>query len=277
MKEKVEITSKYFIAPSSWTPDLLNPFSKDGNYGIEWSGFCLNKNLQSGYSIGKQGAGLFTLSVNPLFEGWQYRLGDFLQYEIDHGRKVILWNSEEWDYQIIIKEVIVHDFRGTTIRPYDERWVVHSTTLDFWGKIQESGYLKSLRRLINEGIEMIGIGLEPLGEPEDYIDYVMFDTLNGCSEIVVSSRQKGMICLDPNAPYFPGVRMYFDAHAIIHDGLIVRDGAHVLKVDDRLPLKPYLKMVLNESNVPYVNKERIWTPTLFTEAANKNFLEAVSS
>lgn len=276
MKEKVEVISKYFIAPSSWTPDLANPFSNDGNYGIRWSGFCLNKKIQSKYSIGKQGLGLFTLVVNPLFEGWQYRLGDFLQYEIYHGRKVILWNPEEWDYVAIIKAVINNDFRENVVRPYDERWVVHSTTHDLWGKIAESGCLKSLRRLRNENVEISGIGLEPLGEPDDYMDYVMFDTINGCCEMVVSSRQKGKICLDANAPYIPGVRMYFDAYAIIQDSLMVRDGAHVLKVYDRLPLKPYLKMVLNESDVPYVNEQRIWTPTLFTEAANKKFLEVVS-
>lgn len=277
MKEKIEVISKYFIAPNSWTPDLANPFSKDGNYGTGWSGFCLNKKMQSKYSIGKQGRDLFTLEVNPLFEGWQYRLGDFLQYEIYHGRNVILWNQEEWDYEAIVGAVINNDFRENIVRPYDERWVVHSTTNELWEKIKESGYLKSLRRLRNENIEIIGIGLEPLGEPEDYMDYVMFDTINGCSEIVVSSRQKGKICLDADAPYSPGVRMYFDAYAMIQDGFVARDGVHVLKVYDRLPLKPYLKMVLNESNVPYVNEERVWTPTLFTEAANKEFLEVVSS
>ena len=48
------------------------------------------------------------------------------------------------------------------------------------------------------------------------------------------------MCIEPDAVYTPGVRLYFDVKKIIEDKIATRDGLHLLKVRGRLPLKPYL-------------------------------------
>lgn len=107
--------------------------------------------------------------------------------------------------------------------------MVHSTTQKNWQSINQSGYLKSIRLLKSAGYNEIGIGLVPFGEPDDYRDYIMFDSLDGCSELVVNSRNLGKVCTNPEIRYEPGVRMYFDAHKMILNGIAIRDGAHILK------------------------------------------------
>ena len=109
-------------------------------------------------------------------------------------------------------------------------------------------------------------------EPKDYSDYIMLDILNGCGELVVNSRQLGYVCIDSDVPYNPGVRLYFDAYKIIRDGLAVRDGLHILKVKNELPLKEYLTMAVTEDMS--LSRES-WTPTTYTEWANKHFLSNV--
>ncbi len=78
-----------------------------------------------------------------------------------------------------------------------------------------------------------------LNDPEDYSDYIMFNNGGFSAELVVSSKQKGFICMDTDAEYNAGARLYFDAAKIAGDGLLVRDGAH-LKVKDILQLDKYL-------------------------------------
>lgn len=69
----------------------------------------------------------------------------------------------------------------------------------------------------------------------------------------------------------PQVRMYFDAHKIIKDGLAVRDGVHILKVENILDLSKYLLLSVFEKDVILPNGKQYWTPALFTEAANGFF------
>lgn len=270
-----KIMNNIFFPPKDWTPEKNNPFVQNGIYDGGWSLFNLNRDLRGKYGISKQGQGIFTLSVNPNFDDWIFRLGDFIQYETYYGRKVIIHIPEIKNPKIIINEVIKSKFREKRVRYTDEKWLVHSTLLDSWKLIKESGQIKSLRKLNKDGINIIGIGIEPFGEPEDYNDYVMLDTVNGCSELVVSSRQKGRICTNGDVEYAPQVRMYFDAHKIIEDGLGVRDGVHVLKIYKSLPLKPYLKQIYFEKDIPYIKGRKSWTPTLFTEEANKQFYNSL--
>ena len=115
-------------------------------------------------------------------------------------------------------------------------------------------------------------GIDVFMEPKDYSGYIMLDILNGCGELVVNSRQLGYVCTDSDVPYNPGVRLYFDGYKIIRDGLTVRDGLHILKVKKELPLKEYLTMAVTEDMS--LSRE-IWTPTTYTEWANKHFLSNV--
>ncbi|MDF2504911.1 hypothetical protein [Clostridium sp.] len=264
-----------FFPPKDWTPQKNNPFTQYGTYDVSWSMFTLNCNLQGRYGIGKQGKGIFTLSVNPNYDDWKFRLGDFIQYETYYHRKIIVHIPEIQSPNFIIEKATQNNFKGKKVRCTDDKWLVHSTSLDSWRLIEESGQIKSTRKLNEDGIEIVGIGIDPLGEPDDYNDYVMLDTLNGCSELVVSSRQKGKICTNGDVEYNPQVRMYFNARKIIEDGLGVRDGAHVLKIYRSLPLKPYLKKIYFEKDIPYIKGRKSWTPTLFTEEANKWFYNSL--
>jgi hypothetical protein len=117
------------------------------------------------------------------------------------------------------------------------------------------------------------IGLKYYLEPMDYSDYIMLDKLDGCGELVVNSRQLGYVCTDGSALYTPGIRLYFDAHKIIEDGLAVRDGLHILKVEKQLSLEKYLKMIVTEE---MALEEMNWTPTSYTEWSNEYFLKHVA-
>lgn len=97
----------------------------------------------------------------------------------------------------------------------------------------------------------------------------MLDVLDGCGELVVNSRQLGYVCLDSNIEYIPGVRIYFNAYKIIADGLATRDGLHVLKVFERLPLDKYMVMAIDDSML----SKQGWTPTAYTYRSNEYFLK----
>lgn len=75
--------------------------------------------------------------------------------------------------------------------------------------------------------------------------------------------------------FVPGVRLYFDRHRIIRDGLGTRDGSHTLKAHHRLPLQPYLIAAVCSSDLePHVSKRR-WTIKSFVEQANETFQKQV--
>ncbi|WP_242867815.1 hypothetical protein [Clostridium sp. Marseille-P299] len=105
-------------------------------------------------------------------------------------------------------------------------------------------------------------------EPADYSDYIMLDVLKGCGELVVNSRNLGYVCTNPHVIYTPGVRPYFDVGKMFSDRIVTRDGLHLVKIKDRLPLKEYLLAAVT-SNDFSTNIQ--WTPTLFTEKANELF------
>ena len=91
------------------------------------------------------------------------------------------------------------------------------------------------------------------------------------SEHVVSSQQKGRIVTQEDLPYEPGVRLYFDLPRILAAGLGVRDGTHVTKVRDHLPLHPYMVAAVGVDQVATADGTPSWTPRTFLEAANAYF------
>jgi len=80
------------------------------------------------------------------------------------------------------------------------------------------------------------------------------------------------VCIDPNIAYTPGVRLYFDTLKIITDGLGTKDGLHVLKVFEQLPLE-YMVLAINESILP----QQSWTPKTFTAEADNYFLAHIKN
>jgi hypothetical protein len=264
---------RFFKAPSGWSYNNKNPFTKDGNYGQKWTSFCILDRSGDRVFVGRGTNGLYSYRLSRDVKNMEHKLADFLRYENAHGRNVILSFPRDIDTEAFANESISETPEAAVIRENDPKWVVHSTNLEAWKQIQRDGELRSLSRLLKEGKKVKTIGFHALGEPSEYADYVMLGSIyNRGTEMVLSSNMKGRICLDENMPYEPGVRLYFDNHAIIRSSLGVRDGEHIIKVHDHLPLKPFLLMAVGINDVDPERKVKEWTPKKFVEVANKIFL-----
>jgi len=255
-----------YLADSNWCPLDRNPFCDNGLYGVAWSAFIYDREIPY-YTNNYPDAKLHTVRFSPDADNANLRLFDFLSYEESYGRNVILKICAGIDAEKLLQKYAAfsHDviFRDT-----DEKYMVHSTTLENWEKIQKDKALLSPNMLKSKGVKMLEIGLAQMLEPADYSDYVMLDVPNGCGELVVNSRQLGYVCLDPEIEYEAGVRLYFDTRKMIENIIVKRDGLHLLKVKDRLPLQDYLVAAISADNFP---KDIKWTPTKFTEEANQLF------
>ena len=256
-----------YKAPIGWNPTELNPFTQMGNYGKEWSAFICDEEIRH-YSNIYDGTMVYVLRVNPETDSKYERLFDYLTYETKHRRNVILSLPEYIDFDEVL-EMFDSFPSDNQFRGVDEKYLVHSTTKEYWDSIKKSGVLLSPNELKKQGINILEIGLKPMLEPGDYSDYVMLDVLAGCGELVVNSRQLGYVCTNPDIEYIPGVRLYFDAEAIIKDGLGTRDGLHILKIKDKLPLDKYLLEWVSAESF----QKKDWMPSTFTNEANKYFLE----
>ncbi len=255
-----------YIANDNWNPTNQNPYIPDGTYGSTWSSFIYDQTINITTNV-YDNAKVYVVRVSPESDMAFTRLFDFLYYEESYGRNVILKLTPGM-YAADILNRYSNANHNVVYRDTDVPFMVHSTTLANWSSIQHDGSIVSPNMLRQMGKPVSEIGLKQLMEPEDYSDYVMLDIPNGCGEIVVNSRQLGYICLDPNALYNPGVRLYFDVKQIISDKIAVRDGLHILKIKDMLPLNKYLIAAITAKDFP---SNIDWTPTLFTEMANQYF------
>jgi hypothetical protein len=195
-----------------------------------------------------------------------------------HGRQVILAFPEGVDADEIIRSAWEATADQRAVRASDPAVVVHSTTREAWKAIERDGMLKSTARLHAEGClpasppaETSELAEYYRGEPEEYADYIMFGGLgHPAVESIVASKERGYFCLDSDVRYEPGVRLYFDLHAVIRDGLGVRDGLHIAKVRNHLPLKPYLLGAVGVEDIQD-GASQDWTPKLFTREADRAF------
>ena len=256
--------SEYTLFPADWNEqrDTYDP--------AKFSLFKADVRLQ-GYIMGKSRCGCYAVAVNPGDATFADRLIDFIRYENAHGRRVLIFSPDFSVEEILQHHVPIEGWRST-----DAPYAVHSTTLEAYKCIRRDGCLKSAARLRREGTAQNAIGFLPLGEPEDYLEHVMFAPVDGWgsgSEMVVNSRLRGQACFDPQASYTPQARMYFDARRMIEGGLTVRDGAHFLKVHDALPLEGYLLLSVFAEDVALPLGDAYWTPTNFTKQANEYFTQ----
>jgi len=250
---------KYALLPLDWQESTAN-FDPAKN-----SLFKIDSNI-AGHMTGKSACGCFALTVSSNAIDLVERLYDFIQYENEHGRKVQVF-SRDVDVRTLL--------RNSQPKREAVRYAVHSTLLSSYEQIQKDGRLKSTARLRREGLNRTAIGFAPLGEPTDYLEYVMFAPVDDSigNEMVVNSHLRGAVCYDPNAAYAPQARMYFDAAKIASDGLAVYDGAHFLKVYDALPLAGYHLLTVFVKDVALPERAVYWTPVAFTAAADAYFYE----
>jgi len=260
-----------YFASSNWKPTDNNPFLADGSYGEKWSAFIYDESIKNSYTNVYPDTKVYSLVVKPQSDKEFERLTDFVIYETSYDRNVILKIPDNISESIVDKlETSIKNSKNI-IRATDVKWLVHSTTKQLWEEIKKVGKLLSPSCLKRCGKEVNEIGLKALLEPVDYSNFIMLDVLDGCGELVVNSRQRGHICLDPNIEYIPGVRIYFNAHKIISDGLATRDGLHVLKVFERLSLDKYMVLVIKDTMLI----RQVWTPTVYTQFSNEFFLKKV--
>lgn len=246
---------------------VYNPYNKLP-YDNEWVLLKLIDKADFSSYTGNGGGGIFRFIVTKEQENWQYSIMDFIGYESQLEKNIIVAvNSDDLGAAEIIYSG--HNFKDNFLRDYEAPVLVHTTTPQAFKKIISCGFLKSwnyLNRSDKNISEPIG---KLLGDPEDYSDYIMFNSGGYFSELVVSAKQKNCIDMDINAPYLPGARLYFDAKKIANDGLLVRDGAH-LKVKDKLEIEKYMLWIATPETI-YLPE--ITTPYEFGTKSDQAFEE----
>lgn len=251
---------------AGWKPDAVNP-ATGCPFDDEWAVFCLTD--AADYQMFNGGLdNAYLLRVSKQYPHWGMAMGDYIGYQTSRGRRVLLSMSEA-DYAFACEVYAGQAYNERTLRPYEERVLVHSTTPSGWESIRRDGCLKSWNRLKDEhpDWEDKPIGAS-LGDPAEFSDYIMFAQGGLAGEIVVASREAGKIVMDVDAPYTPGARLYFDMARIAADGLLVRDGCH-LKVKDCLPLEKYLLWACDWKSAGLDSP--VTTPRQFVEAANLRY------
>jgi len=222
------------------------------------------------YFNGKLTSGLYSARFGRRTANLKDRIADFLRYERDWGRQVVIAAEYPLDLEEYVADALTSAPPPEQPRPYDPAVLVHSTTPERWPLIADDGRLFSASKLKQTGLEIRAIGFETFGESAEYGEFIHFCPLGKPhGEVVVLSHQRGTLITDFEAEYVPGARIYLDAQRMLGDGVTVRDGLHVLKVHLSLGLEPYLIDVitaqdLNDDGGP-------WTPGQFASSADDEF------
>jgi hypothetical protein len=263
----------YSKAPQGYIASDENPFSNDGRYGPDWTGFIILDREDDYGFMGQSKSGLFHYSFSRSRAHIEQMLADYLRYEAAHDRKTILSFPPDIDVDDFVRMALDSTPDSKVVRDSDPEYVVHSTTAYGAKQIFKDGELKSMSALGREGKGMASLAVE-LGEPSEYSEYICFAPIRSSGpEIVVASNQKGRF-VDENEPYEPGARFYFDAYSLIQSGLITRVIGDI-KVRNRLPLKPYLLYTVSFDKTGPGQNVKKWTPKTFTEASDAFFLSEV--
>ena len=255
------------LVDPAWQENPINPITEQP-FAADWVILHLTDSQDYTFLNGAQNGSAYAFLVSRSYKYWQYAVSDFLQYHMALGSHILCAMSQQ-DYTDAVRFSTDHPYNERTLRSYEPAVLVHSTTPNGWTGIQSDGQLRSWNSLrTSDSIdENAPIGTS-LGDPADFSDYIMFSDGSLSGEIVVSSKEKGFICMDADAQYLPGARLYFDAAAIARDGHLLRDGAH-LKVRDHLPLIPYLLTAITPHTLQLAAQDH--TPSAFTHLANQAF------
>ena len=258
----------YFVR-QSFDQTQTNPFNHHQPYTNEWIMLQLLEQADFKQFTGGGADGVFQLVITKANVDWEYRIFDFIQYESETGKNIILAIDKQ-DYETAQKTYGRHNYKDRFLRPYEHKVLMHATDKENHAAILRDGCLKSwnLLKQLATVTEERPIG-SLLGDPLDYRDYIMFSGGGISAERVISSRQKGRIEMGIDVPYVAGARFYFDAAKIAEDGLLVRDGAH-LKVRDTLPLDRYLLWIATPDALGISENT---TPRVFAEKADQMFQE----
>jgi hypothetical protein len=259
----------WFHEPVIWVPEsqlARNAYC----LGPTWSCVVFLDRDDDTYYNGKLASGLYSARFGRRATNLRDRIADFLRYERDWGRQVVVATEYPMDVAGFVADALSSTPSPERLRPYDPAVVVHSTTREGWPQIAGDGRLLSASELGKAGVDIPEIGFETFGEPAEYREFIHFSPLgNPNGEVVVLSHQRGTVVTDFEAAYIPGTRIYLDAHLMIRDGVAVRDGLHVLKVHLALELEPYLIDVITAQDLG--NGGEAWSPRRFASEADGEF------
>lgn len=274
----MQTTPKYLKAPLGWGDSDPNPFTSNGEYGSEWSAFCILDEDHNQIFTGKGSKGPFSSRFGRQVPNLTEHLVDFLKYENAHGRRVILSFPPKMDVHEFVTQALASTPELNTVRSEDPAILIHATTHAAWESIQADRALKAASQLAKKpdrsgGEAKLGeVESYLLHEPPEYKDYIMFGGMESCvPEMILASNRAGKFILDEDATFEPGVRLYFNNHRIIRDGLATRDGLHVNKVHLHLPLQPYCLFATAVDDFDPQRKVKEWTIRNFVEQANAAF------
>lgn len=241
-----------------------NPFNETGVYDGTWVQLLITE--KSDYPMMTRKTLLFQFTVSTHYDGWQLRAMDFISYQTAYGRNVIVTAAPE-RYMEAQEVYRGHSREEAFLRAYEPRFLIHSAPPTAMEYILQDGALRSWNRVksADRTLEKQPIG-SLLGDPDDFRDYIMLGE-GLAPEVVVNSKEKGFICMDPDCGYTPGARFYFDTIRLLTEGLLVRDGCHY-KVKDELPLQ----LALFTASVQTLHlPNRPITPRIFAHEADHAF------
>jgi hypothetical protein len=185
-------------------------------------------------------------------------INNFLSYESSAGRNPLVFLFKN-------AQINENDF----INRADDDWVVHSTDKESLESIIKMGKLLSRIELDKQKIKYLDFGREYLNEPSDYYDLIEFGGINGSGEIVVASKTQNRF-VNENEEYTPGGRIYIKLETL-------RKQKGYIDFLDHYCIKGTLDLTKIEYKIviPEDLKERKWTPRIFSEEANKVFMERI--
>lgn len=217
-----------------------------------------------------------TFSDYPNPSNWELQhLNEYLLYEIDHSRKIVLWfeNSRTsksvkssinkfFKYQDIglskfvkskltsqIKRVKNISPKLTHCRACQERGcitdlVCHVSSVADAERILKSGVLLSACSARKESGKILSLEeRNAAGDPPDYFEYVMFtfgNCIGGDNLVMERSLGRSPTHEELTKKFYPGVRFYFRYMDLIDHPRFCSDGYHYCKIKDTLEIKPYL-------------------------------------
>lgn len=210
---------------------------------------------------------IYTVKISKQYKYWYYDLCDMIDFYSNSGIELILDVSDN-DVKSARTLYGNHSFDESLLREYEPTVMVHTTTFEAYREIIADGSIKcwNILKQQKESFDEKPIG-SLLGDIDDFSNYVMLSPVDVNNEIIVASKQKGAIDINPNQTYQAGCRFYLDAKKLANDGLLLRDGQHI-KVKNEIPLDKYLIWF---STAEKTGLPAETTPIKFFELSNNKF------
>ena len=184
-----------------------------------------------------------------------YEFQQFINYEIKHRRKILLWfqsiDMQEiyFNYLKINHPQVELPLKLEHCKACYEKGCLtdlfcHTSSIEDGIKILSTGELLSSRKVRKEDINVLRMeSRNAAGDPVDYFDYVMLSYGNCFSgDRLVTERRinDNPTELDLTTNFQPGIRYYFNRQALQHHPNFCCDGYHAGKVKDRINLLDHL-------------------------------------